>query len=126
MMLSRDDIEFLGALPLTTTPLEHLYRYTLTPEAPDDHLRHEIAPVREEYVLLGHTHFPMVRRIGPQFMVNPAASASHATGTRARAMPSSRTASRRSGGPRTTSGGPSATSPRSTCPGTSPAAWPRS
>jgi protein phosphatase len=84
-VLSRGDVEFLGALPLTAvfteaghsffcvhaSPLEHLYRYTLTPEAPDDHLRHEIAPVREEYVLLGHTHFPMVRRIGAQFVVNP-------------------------------------------------------
>jgi hypothetical protein len=29
---------------------------TLTPDAPDDHLRHEIASVHEEYVLLGHAH----------------------------------------------------------------------
>src|SRR5712692_9553060 len=51
-LLAREDIEFLGALPLTTafkeaghsffcvhaSPLEHLYCYTLTPGAPDDHL----------------------------------------------------------------------------------------
>jgi protein phosphatase len=84
-LLAREDAELLGALPLTATfteaghsffcvhasPLEHLYRYTLTPEAPDDHFRHEIAPVQEEYVLLGHTHFPMIRRIGAQFVINP-------------------------------------------------------
>ena len=84
-VLSREDVEFLGSLPLTisfkesghsffcvhASPLEHLYRYTLTPDAPEDHLRHEIATVRDEYVLLGHTHFPMARRIGAQLVVNP-------------------------------------------------------
>jgi len=84
-LLSRGAVEYLGALPLTATleeaghgffcvhasPLEHLYRYTLMPEAPDDHLRHEIASVHEEYVLLGHTHFPMARRIGAQTVINP-------------------------------------------------------
>jgi putative phosphoesterase len=94
-VLAREDVEFLGALPLTAafkeaghsffcvhaSPLEHLYRYTLTPDAPDDYLRHEIAPVQDEYVLLGHTHFPMVRRIGAQHVVNPGASASRATAT---------------------------------------------
>jgi predicted phosphodiesterase len=61
--LSHEDVAFLGSLPLTAvfkepghsffcvhaSPLEHLYRYTLTPDAPDDHLRHEIAPVHDDY-----------------------------------------------------------------------------
>ena len=83
--LSREDVEFLGALPLTAaftesehryfcvhaSPREHLYRYTLTPDATDGHLRQEIAPVHDPYVLLGHTHFPMARLIGAQLVVNP-------------------------------------------------------
>lgn len=53
------------------SPREHLYRYTLTPDAPDAHLRAEITGVNDDFVLLGHTHFPMIRRVGDQIVVNP-------------------------------------------------------
>lgn len=66
------DLAYLGSLPLTgvlrdggqkifsvhRSPHEHLYRYTLTPDAPDEHLRAEIAGVDDDVILLGHTHFP--------------------------------------------------------------------
>jgi putative phosphoesterase len=84
-MLSPQQVAYLGALPLTgefmaghqnffsvhASPREHLFRYTLTPEAPDDHLRAEISGVDADVILLGHTHFPMIRRIGRHTVINP-------------------------------------------------------
>jgi predicted phosphodiesterase len=84
-LLSADQVEYLGALPLTGTltvagatifsvhasPREHLYRYTLTPDAPDAHVQDEIAGVDTDFILLGHTHFPMIRRIGTRTVINP-------------------------------------------------------
>lgn len=79
------DVQFLAGLPMTlrfaengatffsvhASPGDALYRYTLTPEAPDEHLRSELAGVTAEYVLLGHTHLPMIRRVGVQTVINP-------------------------------------------------------
>lgn len=84
-MLPPDQIEYLGALPLTASrtidgvrifsthasPREHLFRYTLTPDAPEDHLRAEIDGVDADIILLGHTHFPMIRRVGSWTVINP-------------------------------------------------------
>jgi len=84
-MLSEEQRDYLGALPLTASrsiaglrifsthasPREHLFRYTLTPDAPEEHLRAEIAGVDADVILLGHTHFPMIRRIGNRTVVNP-------------------------------------------------------
>lgn len=84
-MLAPDQVAYLGALPLTATlraggdtlfsvhasPREHLYRYTLTPDAPDQHLQDEIAGVNAGVILLGHTHFPMIRRVGARTVINP-------------------------------------------------------
>lgn len=63
-----------GAISLFSvhaSPRECLYRYTLTPDAPDEHLRAEIDAISEEFVLLGHTHLPMIRRVGAQTVLNP-------------------------------------------------------
>lgn len=84
-MLSPAQTAYLGSLPLTgslkadgkhffsvhASPREHLYRYTLTPEAPAQHLRAEVAGVEGEFILLGHTHLPMIRRLGDQIVINP-------------------------------------------------------
>jgi putative phosphoesterase len=84
-MLSPDQTTYLGALPLTAvlqvsgqkffsvhaSPREHLYRYTLTPEAPEEFLRDEVADVEADFVLLGHTHYPMIRRVGAKTIINP-------------------------------------------------------
>jgi putative phosphoesterase len=83
--LSPGEVAYLGSLPLTGTldaggrsffsvhasPHEHLYRYTLTPDAPDAHLRAEIAGTAGHFILLGHTHFPMIRPLGGQTVINP-------------------------------------------------------
>jgi putative phosphoesterase len=84
-LLSLEDIEFLGSLPRTASlestgqtlfvvhasPRDHLYRYTLTPQASDEHVRGQVGRVRADYVLLGHTHLPMVRSSGRRLVVNP-------------------------------------------------------
>jgi putative phosphoesterase len=84
-LLPEDAIRFLGALPQTASfeiagttffavhasPRDHLYRYTLTPDAAEEHLRHEIGDVPAHYVLLGHTHLPMIRKVAGRIVVNP-------------------------------------------------------
>jgi predicted phosphodiesterase len=84
-LLSRDQVAFLGALPLTgslkaggrsiftvhASPQEHLYRYTLMPDAPEEHLRTEIAGVDDDVIVLGHTDFPMLRRVEAKTVINP-------------------------------------------------------
>jgi putative phosphoesterase len=84
-LLSLEDIQFLGSLPRTASlrtvdqtlfavhasPRNHLYRYTLTPQASDEHVRGQVSRVSADCVLLGHTHWPMIRRIGRQLVVNP-------------------------------------------------------
>lgn len=83
--LSPDEVAFLGSLPLTAStelggarffsvhasPRDRLFAYTLTPDAPDDRLASEVDDVDADYVLLGHTHLPMIRRIGPRVVINP-------------------------------------------------------
>jgi putative phosphoesterase len=84
-LLSADQIQWLGHIPLTATarevgrtfyavhasPRDHLFRYTLIPTASDEHVRKQVGAVRADYVLLGHTHFPMLRRAGRRLVLNP-------------------------------------------------------
>jgi putative phosphoesterase len=84
-LLSAEQREWLGRLPFTAlaregghtyyavhaSPRNHLFRYTLIPAASDEHVRKQVSNVRADYVLLGHTHFPMLRRAGRRFVVNP-------------------------------------------------------
>ena len=53
------------------TPRDQLYGYEITPDLPDDQLRGEIEGVKADFILLGHTHLPMVRGIGSRVVVNP-------------------------------------------------------
>lgn len=84
-LLQPEDTQFLGSLPQTASlraadqtffavhasPRDHLYRYTLTPQATEKHIRREVAGLRADYVPLGHTHLPMIRRLGRRTVVNP-------------------------------------------------------
>jgi putative phosphoesterase len=84
-LLSAEQIRWLGRLPFTAerkedgrtfyavhaSPRDHLFRYTLTPTAPDDHVLKQVSGVKANYVLLGHTHFPMMRRAGRRLVLNP-------------------------------------------------------
>lgn len=95
-LLTAEQIQYLERLPQTVTldvaggrlfvvhasPGNHLYRYTLTPNAPDEHLRRQVSGVRADYVLLGHTHLPMVRAVDGKVIVNPGSVGQPETGTR--------------------------------------------
>jgi putative phosphoesterase len=84
-LLSPEQQQWLGRLPFTASvvedghafyavhasPRNHLFRYTLIPTASDDHVRKQVSNVRADYVLLGHTHFPMLRRAGRPLVMNP-------------------------------------------------------
>jgi putative phosphoesterase len=52
-------------------PHDHLYGYEITPDLPDEQLRGEIEGVKADFILLGHTHLPMVRGIGSRVVTNP-------------------------------------------------------
>ncbi len=84
-LLSADQIQWLAHLPLTASahedgrtffavhasPRNHLFRYTLIPSASNEHVRKQVGGVRADYVLLGHTHFQMLRRAGRRTVLNP-------------------------------------------------------
>jgi len=53
------------------SPLDTLYRYTLTPDLPDEALKKEVGRVKADFLLLGHTHLPMIRGAGSRVVVNP-------------------------------------------------------
>lgn len=84
-VLSTEELGVLGALPKTArldvgghalfavhaSPRDELYSYALTPDAPNDVLERELGEVAADYVILGHTHLPMVRRLGSRLVINP-------------------------------------------------------
>lgn len=84
-LLSSEELDWLRALPNSVgftldgyrfaafhaTPRDPLYEYEITPELPDDQLREQIEGVKADFILLGHTHLPMVRGIGSRIVVNP-------------------------------------------------------
>lgn len=84
-LLSNEELDWLRALPgsvaftldgyrfaaFHATPRNPLFGYEITPELPDDQLREQIEGVKADFILLGHTHLPMVRGIGSRVVVNP-------------------------------------------------------
>ncbi len=84
-MVTEDQLRYLRRLPYTgslklegytyhavhASPRDRLYRYTLTPDAGDRHLAAQVRQVRADFILLGHTHLPMVRGVGSRLVVNP-------------------------------------------------------
>lgn len=82
--LAEEDRAFLGQLPVRRTfdfagarfemlhgaPSDPLYRY-LPPETSERVWRHEVAGVQADWLLLGHTHRPLVRRFGDLTVLNP-------------------------------------------------------
>ncbi|GJQ50471.1 phosphoesterase [Candidatus Kuenenia stuttgartiensis] len=83
-ILDAGEKEFLANLPLTlnteaggvTFLLSHgspggdIYKY-LRPEVSDSEMEDELKGVRANIVLLGHTHLPVVRKVGEITVVNP-------------------------------------------------------
>lgn len=82
--LADADRHFLGSLPLhaefsfagTTFAAVHAapsdpLRPYLRPDTPDERWQSELASVRAEWLLVGHTHLPFMRRFGSQTVLNP-------------------------------------------------------
>jgi putative phosphoesterase len=85
--LSEVDRTFLGELPTSlmfsfagarfaafhAAPSDPLYRY-LPPETRESEWRAEVERVDVDWLLLGHTHRPLLRRIGSTTVLNPGSS----------------------------------------------------
>ncbi len=83
-LLAPDQIAWLQLLPVTeevvlhncrfrlahATPGGDLYRY-LMPGVTDIELRAEMEGILADVVFCGHTHFPMIRKVGSKLFVNP-------------------------------------------------------
>lgn len=83
--LGPDDLSWLARLPLSirweiggvhfalmhATPLDPLYDYRLTPQGCDAILNEVAGKVEADVLVVGHTHFPLVRRCGNLQIVNP-------------------------------------------------------
>lgn len=84
MLLDSEEIAFLASLPLIASfdlagysffmthasPKGDLYRY-LYPETQDDLWISEVEGIDVDFILLGHTHIPFVKKIGGTTIVNP-------------------------------------------------------
>jgi putative phosphoesterase len=84
-LLSQDEKEYLRRLPITerlevagatfhlahASPTGDLYDYHIIPDAPDEALTEAIEGIEADFILLGHTHLPMLRTIGTTTIVNP-------------------------------------------------------
>lgn len=84
-LVSEEDREYLGSLPLTASiqeagrtffsvhasPGEPLYDYSLTPDVSEEHLRTALQVVGAGSLLVGHTHLPMLRQTGSGVVINP-------------------------------------------------------
>ena len=82
--LSEDERAYLGALPESLSftfggarfaafhaaPSDPLYRY-LPPETPETGWRTELETVDADWLLLGHTHRPLLRQVGATTVLNP-------------------------------------------------------
>jgi putative phosphoesterase len=84
-LLTSDDLAWLRDLPTEASfraddyrfhafhasPSDHLFSYRLTPDLDDEELKKEVADVRADIVLVGHTHLPMSRGAWTKVVVNP-------------------------------------------------------
>jgi putative phosphoesterase len=84
-MVTPDDMAWLRTLPtelpfrvddyrvhaLHASPADHLFSYRLTPDLADAELKKEVAEVRADMVLAGHTHLPMSRGAWTKVVLNP-------------------------------------------------------
>jgi putative phosphoesterase len=85
LLLSGDDLAWLRELPTEAsfrsdeyrlhafhaTPTDHLFSYRITPDLGEEELKKEVADVRADIVLLGHTHLPMSRGAWTKVVLNP-------------------------------------------------------
>ena len=84
-LLDEEEVAWLRALPtelsfrcddyrfhaVHASPADHLFSYRLTPDLDAEELKKEVAEVRADIVLLGHTHLPMSRGAWSKVVLNP-------------------------------------------------------
>jgi putative phosphoesterase len=84
-LLSPQDKEYLHGLPVIdrvevagrtfhlahAAPAGDLYDYHIVPDASEEVLRERLKGIEADFVLLGHTHLPLLRKIGTTTIVNP-------------------------------------------------------
>jgi predicted phosphodiesterase len=84
-LLSPEDKEYLRTLPVAdrlgiagatfhlahAAPSGDLYDYHIVPDASDEALKEPIEGIDTDFILLGHTHLPMLRTIGKTTILNP-------------------------------------------------------
>ena len=84
-LLEEGDLAWLRALPtelsfrcddyrfqaVHASPTDHLFSYRLTPDLEIEELKKEVAEVRADILLLGHTHLPMSRGAWTKVVLNP-------------------------------------------------------
>lgn len=84
-LLAQEETEYLRGLPITervemagavfhlahASPSGDLYDYHMVPNAPDAVLAEAIEGIEADFILLGHTHLPLLRKIGAKTIVNP-------------------------------------------------------
>ncbi len=83
-ILRKEEILYLGSLPSNmlleigaaklflrqATPTDNLFKY-LKPYSPDHVWQEEIEGLEADFVLLGHTHIPMIKKVGKTTIINP-------------------------------------------------------
>ncbi len=83
-LLAAEEKAYLADLPLSVrvevggarfflahaSPKGDLYKY-LRPEVPDKTLAEEVQGIDADFIFIGHTHLPMIRRVGKTVVVNP-------------------------------------------------------
>jgi putative phosphoesterase len=86
-LITDAQMEYLGDLPIIqdfvaeghrchlshADPNGGLYRFDLTPDVSDAVLGEAIEGIDADFIFCGHTHYPMVRKIGEKTFVNPGA-----------------------------------------------------
>lgn len=83
-VLNSEEKNFLGNLPVTlhvevegtkfllshASPTGDIYKY-LRPDTSDNEFENEIKDIRADVIFIGHTHFPMIRKIKDITIINP-------------------------------------------------------
>jgi putative phosphoesterase len=84
-LVAEEDVAWLRTLPtelsfrcddyrfhaVHASPADHLFSYRLTPDLDAEELKKEVAEVRADILLLGHTHLPMSRGAWTKVVLNP-------------------------------------------------------
>jgi putative phosphoesterase len=83
-VLDEEEIGFLKKMPLEerfklggyefymthASPSDNLFKY-ITPETGEEELKGEIAGIGADFILLGHSHLPMIKKIEGKTVINP-------------------------------------------------------